>query len=84
MKLHPIKKLIIIYGLHLEKIEIHTDIGNTLKRLEEKRFFLSQSYAELNIEVYKCYDFLDLTLLTHLVIGFSNEITEIRYYKTKL
>ena len=46
--MNKIKKLIIIYGLHLEKIEIHTDIGNTLKRLEEKLRAHQQNQIKLH------------------------------------
>ena len=84
MQSYPMKKLIIIFGLHIDRVQTRSAVDNLLKVLSEKKFTLTQSIPELSIDVYSCPDFSDHTKLTHVVIGFSNEISEIRYYTTEL
>lgn len=83
MYIYPMKKLIIIYGLHLEKIENHTTEERLMKILKEQSFEISNDLSDLNIVVYKSVAFADHSKLTHVVINFGNEITEIKYYTTK-
>lgn len=77
------KKLIIIYGLHLDKVQNHATEECLMKILKEQSFLVSKDLPDLNIIVYKNADLADHSKLTHIVINFGNEIAEIKYYTTK-
>ena len=83
MHIYPMKKLIIIYGLHLDQIQNHTTEERLVKILTEKSFFVSNDLTDLDIVVYKSSDFSDHNKRTHIVVNLGNEITEIKYYTTK-
>ena len=77
------KKLIIIYGLHLDKVQTHTSEERLIKILKEQSFVVSMDLPDLNLVVYKSADFSDHSKRTHIIINLGNEITEIKYYTTK-
>lgn len=77
------KKLIIIYGLHLDQIQNHTTEERLIKILKEKSFLVANNLTDFDIVVYKSLDFSDHSKRTHIVSNFGNEITEIKYYTTK-
>lgn len=77
------KKLIIIYGLHLDQIQNHTSEERLIKLLKEKSFVVTSELTDLDIVVYKSSDFSNHSKRTHIVTNFGNEITEIKYYTTK-
>lgn len=83
MHIYPMKKLIIIYGLHLDQIQNHTTEERLIKILKEKAFAVSNDLIDLDIVVYKSADFSDHSKRTHIVTNLGNEITEIKYYTTK-
>jgi len=83
MHIYPMKKLIIIYGLHLDQIQNHTTEERLVKILTEKSFVVSNDLTDLDIVVYKSSDFSDHSKRTHIVVNLGNEITEIKYYTTK-
>lgn len=83
MHIYPMKKLIIIYGLHLDQIQNHTTEERLVKILTEKSFVVSNDLTDLDIVVYKSSDLSDHSKRTHIVVNFGNEITEIKYYTTK-
>ena len=77
------RKLIIIYGLHLDQIQNHTSEEHLIKLLTEKNFVITNDLSELTIVVYKSANFSDHNKITHIVTNFGKEITEIKYYTTK-
>ena len=77
------KRLIIIYGLHLDKIQNHTTEERLIKILKEQSFAVSNDLTDLDIIVFKSSDFTDHSKRTHIIINLGNEITEIKYYTTK-
>jgi hypothetical protein len=83
MEIYPMKKLIIIYGLHLDQIQNHTTEERLVKLLTEKSFVVSNDLTDLDIVVYKSSDFSNRSKRTHIVVNLGNEITEIKYYTTK-
>jgi len=83
MEIYPMKKLIIIYGWHLDKVQNHTTEERLIKILKEQSFKVSDDLTDLAIVVYKSSDFSDHSKRTHIVTNFGNEITEIKYYTTK-
>jgi len=83
MHIYPMKKLIIIYGLHLDQIQNHTSEERLIKILKEKSFNITDDLSELAIVVYKSSDFSDHNKRTHIVVNLGNEISEIKYYTTK-
>ncbi len=83
MHIYPMKKLIIIYGLYLDKVQNHTTEDYLIRILKEKSFEVSNDLIDLNIVIYKSSTYSDQTKRTHIVINFSNEITEIKHYTTK-
>lgn len=83
MQIYPMKKLIIIYGLHLDQIQNHTTEERWVKILTEKSFVVSNDLTDLDIVVYKSSVFSDHSKRTHIVVNLGNEITEIKYYTTK-
>ncbi len=83
MHIYPMKKLIIIYGLHIDQIQNHMSEERLIKILKEKSFVVTNDLSELAIVVYQSSDFSDHSKLTHIVTNFGNEITEIKYYTTK-
>ena len=83
MHIYPMKKLIIIYGLHLDQIQNHTTEERLIKILKEKSFLVANNLTDFDIVVYKSLDFSDHSKRTHIVSNFGNEITEIKYYTTK-
>lgn len=83
MHIDPIKKFVIIYGLHLDKVQNHMNEKRLIKLLEEKSFRISQDLTDLNIVVYKSADFSDYSKITHININLVNEISEIKFYTTK-
>jgi hypothetical protein len=83
MDIYPMKKLIIIYGLHLDQIQNHTTEERLIKILKEKSFLVANNLTDFDIVVYKSLDFSDHSKRTHIVSNFGNEITEIKYYTTK-
>lgn len=60
------------------------DVDSLMKMLNNHNFILSNEISELSIAVYKSADHSDLHKLTHVIIGFGNEIIEVRCYKTEL
>jgi hypothetical protein len=83
MHTYPMKKLIIIYGLHLDQIQNHTSEERLIKILQEKSYTITNELTDLDIVIYKCSAFSDHSKRTHIVINLGNEITEIKYYTTK-
>jgi hypothetical protein len=83
MHIYPMKRLIIIYGLHLDKIQNHTTEERLIKILKEQSFAVSNDLTDLDIVVFKSSDFTDHSKRTHIIINLGNEITEIKYYTTK-
>lgn len=83
MHIYPMKKLIIIYGLHLDHIQNHTTEERLIKILNEKSFVVTNDLTDFEIVVYKSSDFSDHSKRTHIVINLGSEITEIKYYTTK-
>lgn len=83
MVIYPMKKLIIIYGLHFDKVQNHTTEERLIKILKELSFIVSNDLSDLDIVVYKSADFSDQSKRTHIITNFGNEITEIKYYTTK-
>ena len=83
MEIYPMKKLIIIYGLHLDKVQNHTTEERLIKILKEQSFIVSNDLTDLSIVVYKSADFSDHSKRTHIITNLGNEITEIKYYATK-
>ena len=83
MHIYPIKKLIIIYGLHLDKVQNHETEHRLSKTLKEQLFHIYNDLTDLNIVVYKSELFSDHSKQTHIIINHGNEITEIKYYTTK-
>ena len=83
MHIYPMKRLIIIYGLHLDKIQNHTTEERLIKILKEQSFAVSNDLTDLDIIVFKSSDFTDHSKRTHIIINLGNEITEIKYYTTK-
>lgn len=77
------KKLIIIYGLHLDKVQNHTTEERLITILKEQSFTITNDLNDLDIVVYKSSDFSDYSKRTHIVTNLGNEITEIKYYTTK-
>lgn len=77
------KKLIIIYGLHLDQIQNHTTEERLVKILKEKSFVVTNDLTDLDLVVYKSSAFTDHSKRTHIVTNFGNEITEIKFYTTK-
>lgn len=77
------KKLIIIYGLHLQgNISFHSNQDKLLKYLNDELFVITNDLTELNITVYKSPQYTDLSKLTHVVLDFADNISEIKYYTT--
>lgn len=83
MYIYPLKKLIIIYGWHIDQIQNHTTEERLIKILKEKSFVVTNELTDLEIVVYKSSDFADHSKRTHIVTNLGNEITEIKYYTTK-
>jgi len=83
MHIYPLKRLIIIYGLHFDKVINHTSEENLIKILKEQSFTISNNLIDFNIVVYKSPNFSDHTKLTNIIINLDNEITEIKYYTSK-
>ena len=83
MNIYPLKKLIIIYGFHIDNIQIHTAEEYLLKILTKKYFIVNNDLTDLAIVVYKSSLYSDHSKTTHIVINLGNEITEIKYYTTK-
>lgn len=84
MHIYPMKKLIIIYGLHLQNhISVHSSADRLLKFLNEQSFVATDDLTALNITVYKSSQYKDHSKLTHVVLDFSDNIGEIKYYMTK-
>ena len=83
MYIYPMKKLIIIYGLHLDKVQNHTTEERLITILKEQSFTITNDLNDLDIVVYKSSDFSDYSKRTHIVTNLGNEITEIKYYTTK-
>ena len=83
MFIYPMKKLIIIYGLHLDNVHSHTTEERLIKILKEKSFFISDDLNDFNIVVYKSVDFSDHSKRTHIITNLGNEITDIKHYTTK-
>ncbi len=84
MQIYPLKKVIIIYGWHLDQIEPHSSEERLLKLLKEKSFECLDEISDLNIDVFKSTDFNDHCKRTHVTINFSGEITEIKHLITRL
>jgi len=82
MHIYPIKRLIIIYGLHLDKVQNHATDEQLIKTLKEQSFLICNDLSDLNIVVYKSELFSDHSKLTHIITNLGNEITEIKYYTT--
>jgi hypothetical protein len=85
MEIYPMKKLVIIYGLHLQN---HISIGlsaadKLFKFLNEQSFIVTHNLTELEITVYKSSQYKDHSKLTHVVIDFGDTIAEIKHYITK-
>lgn len=77
------KRLIIIYGLHLDQIQNHTTEERLVKILKDKSFVITNDLTDLDLVVYKSSEYSDLSKRTHIIINLGNEITEIKYYTTK-
>lgn len=84
MEIYPMKKLIIIYGIHLQNhISVHSSADKLLKVLNEQSFAVTNDLNDLSITVYKSSQYKDNSKLTHVVIDLSDNIGEIKYYTTK-
>lgn len=84
MHIYPMKKLIIIYGLHMQNgISIHTSADKLLKFLIGQSFTATADLSELSITVYKSPKYKEHSKLTHIVLDFVDNIGEIKFYTTK-
>ena len=84
MCIYPMKKLIIIYGLHLQnQISVHSSTDKLSKFLNDQSFVITDNLYALSITVYKSSQYKDHIKLTHVVLDFSDNISEIKYYTTK-
>lgn len=84
MHIYPMKKLIIIYGLHLQNgISVHTSADKLLNFLNDQSFAATDDLTELRISVYKSPQYTDHNKLTHVVLDFADNIGEIKHYTTK-
>lgn len=78
------KKLIIVYGWHLDNISIALTEERVNRVLTENGFNLSEELIDLDIFVFKNTKYANQSIVTHIVIDFSNYVSGIHYYnKTK-
>jgi hypothetical protein len=84
MHIYPMKKLIIIYGLHLQNgMTVHTSADKLLKFLIDQSFIITDDLINLNITVFKSSIYKDHSKLTHVILDLADNIGEIKYYTTK-
>lgn len=84
MIIYPMKKLIIVYGWHLDNISISLTEERVNRVLTENGFNLSEELIDLDIFVFKNTKYANQSIETHIVIDFSNLVSGIHYYnKTK-
>ncbi len=83
MYIYPMKKLIIIYGWHLDQIQPGSSEERLLKILKEKSFVSNLDFTNFDIEVFKSLDFSNHYKRTHIIINLNGDISEIKYYTTK-
>lgn len=81
MHILPMKRLIIIYGKHLDRISVRTTPEDRLINiLKEKGFEITDDLKNLGITVYRNSEYSNQNLVTHVVINFGNLVSEIHYY----
>lgn len=78
------KKLIIIYGWNIERIQPRTGLDRLMRLLAEAKFTLTQEILELGIQVYRSPNYADQSKITHVITNFGDEVSEIRFYVTQL
>ncbi len=83
MYIYPMKQLIIIYGIHLEKIGIRNSEEGLKKVLNDQKFTLTNDLREHNISIYKNREYNDQNKRTHIIINLGGEVSQIDYYTTK-
>lgn len=83
MYIYPMKQLIIIYGIHLEKVGIRNSEEWLKKVLNDQKFTLTNDLSEHNISIYKNREYNDQNKRTHIIINLGGEVSQIDYYTTK-
>lgn len=85
MTTFPMKKLLIIHGIHLENIiTLSTSEEKVIELIHEKSFDLVASLKDQNVYVYKSDLYLDYSKQTHIIINLGDMVSELRHYTDKL
>lgn len=79
MEIYPIKKLIIIYGLHLENIS-RSQNEEKVNSILTGIGFTSEELIELDILVFKNPKYTNQNIRTHIVIDSNSLVSNIHYY----
>ncbi len=82
MAIYPLKRLLIVYGLHLADICQAQTEERVYSNLTRKGF-ISEELFDLDILVFKNPAYTKKNFITHIVIDFNSLVSDIHYYNKK-
>jgi hypothetical protein len=83
MSIDPLKKLIIINGVHLGNIPEYCTESKLFSILNQDSFKLVNEIKEIEASIYESSNFNDYSKQTHLIINLDDLVSNLKYYTTK-